>query len=77
MTQMGRPRKHSDAEIIAVINANGTSTINALMSELGLKHKTTFIQRLRRLHEFGCIVLVERNRNEGFLVSSIETLKSR
>jgi hypothetical protein len=51
---VGRPRMHSDEEIIEAIRG-GATTANELLAVLGLKHKTSLLDRLSSLADRGMI----------------------
>lgn len=57
---VGRPRMHSDEDIITAIR-EGATTANELLAVLGLKHKTSLFSRLRALQERGMIEMIQGN----------------
>jgi len=65
----GRPATYTDEQILTALES-GDTTLDALLSTLGLKSKSTLVTRLRRMRDDGLVTIIERPRREGFTILS-------
>lgn len=60
-----RPVTHTDEQIMDAI-ASGATNVTTLLDNLGLRHKTTLIKRLRHLEAQGRVTIYDHRGPYGF-----------